>query len=355
MLPSRPLATTSLAALSFLLLAGSAFAADPVPVSPAPPTPQAAPPPQPEPARTEAAKAEPAKIEAPKTDAPSVGAASNGAARPSTSVIAQSALLTDDEPDSERFKVDPIADGALIVMGLGFAGTNELILSTGEIRPQQPGDSSRLLGIDHGAITQTIDPNAGTISNIGLYMAVAFAVFDPIFSGVRDGADAALVDAVLYAETLSLTLTLTDVAKLAVRRPRPNAYIEQAKLDAQYGADKAPAITDTDSSLSFFSGHAAICAATSATATYLAFSRSPHSWRPWVTLAAGVLLTSGVSFERVRAGAHFPTDVIAGAVAGAGIGVLVPHLHRHDTAPKVWIGFAPTTGTGGMATLQGLF
>ena len=59
--------------------------------------------------------------------------------------------------------------------------------------------------------------------------------------------------------------------------------------------------------------------------------------------------------ERVRAGEHFPTDVIAGSMAGSAIGVLVPHLHRHrDEPPTVWIGASPAPGGGSLA-LRGVF
>jgi membrane-associated phospholipid phosphatase len=265
-----------------------------------------------------------------------------------------------DEPlaksDDQHFKVDPVVDGTMTAFGLGTTALEELILSTGEIIPQRPGNPNNLLSIDRLAVTQTIDPNAGTVSNAGLGIAIGFAVLDPILSGVRDGWDAALVDGVLYAESISLTLALTDITKLAVRRPRPVAYAEQAALDNQYGGPtKSPSISSTDATLSFFSGHASMVAATTATATYLAFARSPRSWRPWVTFAAGTLLTAGVSYERVRAGAHFPTDVIAGSLAGACVGILVPHLHRHEAEPpKVWIGFSPMPG-GGSMSLQGLF
>jgi undecaprenyl-diphosphatase len=136
--------------------------------------------------------------------------------------------------------------------------------------------------------------------------------------------------------------------QVAVRRPRPIDYINCANAAATGGCGS------TDLQLSFFSGHASTVAAVSATATYLAFVRSPDSLLPWLTLVGGTALTSFVSYERVRSGAHFPTDVIAGAMAGAAIGVLVPHIHRHPFG-RLWIGFAPVEGGGATASIQGPF
>lgn len=247
------------------------------------------------------------------------------------------------------FQIDTITDIALIAAGAGFGGIDELILTTGEIRPQRPVNPNNLLGIDSGAVHQTFDPDASAHSNIGLAAALAFAVVDPFLSAWRDGPSAGLVDATLYAESLSLTFALTDLAKIAVRRPRPSAYVAQAALDAKYGPN-SPSISDTDQSLSFFSGHAALCAATTATATYLAFTRAPGTWRPWVTLVAGTLLTTFVSIERVRAGAHFPTDVIAGSLAGAGVGIIVPHMHRRPAGVgSTWYGLSPVPAGIGAA------
>ncbi len=288
-----------------------------------------------------------------------IGRSTTSMALALTTILASTSARAGDPPraDDQHFTVDPVADGVLIAGSGGFSAILELILSTGEITPQRPGDPNQLLSIDRIAVTQTIDPHADTISSVGLGLGIAFAAVDPLLSAARDGWDAAFVDALLYGESISLTLALTDITKVAVRRPRPIAYAEQAALDAQYGgASKAPSITNTDSTLSFFSGHAAITGAITATASYLAFQRSPHSWRPWVTLAAGSLLTAFVGFERVRAGAHFPTDVVAGALGGAVVGVLVPHLHRHTSeSPSVVIGFAPAPGGGGALVLQGVF
>ena len=83
--------------------------------------------------------------------------------------------------------------------------------------------------------------------------------------------------------------------------------------------------------------------------------RSPDTPRPWITLAVATALTGFVSYERVRAGDHFPTDVIAGSMAGAAIGIMVPHMHRHrDDFPAVWVGAAPAPG-GGTVAMQGIF
>jgi membrane-associated phospholipid phosphatase len=238
--------------------------------------------------------------------------------------------------EGQHFKIDPVVDGVLIVGGASFSILLAEILSTGEIQPTPPGSSDNLLAIDRVAVTQTVDPHAGTYSNIGLGVAIGYAIVDPIISGVRGGRNALLVDGVMYAESITITQALTQAVKIAVRRPRPIDYV-------QCGPTAAPGdCTATDLQLSFFSAHAAVTGAISATATYLAFMRAPHSARAWVTLGAGIALTAFVSYERVRSGEHFPTDVIMGSMAGAAIGVLVPHLHRHEAeAPPVWIGFAP--------------
>lgn len=261
-------------------------------------------------------------------------------------------------PPEEHAKlaIDPVADGALIVGAAAFAGTLDIIIGTGEVRPQQIAstfDRSQLLGIDRGAVSQKVDGSAGTFSNIGIVAAGVFAAVDPVLSGLReDDVHAGIVDAVIYAEAISMNWAVTNLVKIAVRRPRPQAYID---AEAHKG-DPTYSNSDTDSSLSFFSGHSSTTATIAATATYLAFLRSPHSARPWVTLGVGTALTSFVAVERVRAGKHFPTDVIAGGIAGAGIGVLVTHLHRTDPKERrIWVGMSPEGASGGTFQVGGVF
>ena len=259
--------------------------------------------------------------------------------------------------DSEHFTIDPVLDGLLVVGGFTFSELLSLIISTGEIKPQPPGDPNRLLSIDRGAVNQTIDPNADKWSTVGLWTAYGYAVLDPVLSGVRAGRRAFFVDAIMYAESSALTQALTSATKIAVRRPRPLDYANC------YPTNNPDLCSSTDLQLSFFSGHASGTAAIAATATYLAFVRSgPRSARPWITLGLGTALTAFVSYERVRSGYHFPTDVLMGSMAGAGIGILVPHLHHHPhyheqelESPPVIIGYAPSTNGGHSLTFQWKF
>ena len=126
---------------------------------------------------------------------------------------------------SQHFTVDPVVDGVLISTSYGFSLLLGLVLGTGEIRPSLPGSTDKLLAIDRVAVTQSIDPHAGTYSNIGIWVAYGYVLLDLAHSGLRDGRNALLVDAIMYAESLSLTSMLTSMTKIAVRRPRPIDYV----------------------------------------------------------------------------------------------------------------------------------
>jgi membrane-associated phospholipid phosphatase len=259
-------------------------------------------------------------------------------------------------PTRLRFVADPISDGAVLSLSAGVGALSAAILSTGEIVPQQPQSPDRLLGIDRSSVSRSPDSTWQAVSNVTVLAAFGYAGVDTIWSGFRDSPDAAMADAFIYGESIAVSWAVSNLAKIAFRRPRPSAYREQQRLYEQYGQDNAPDISETDSALSFYSGHASFAATLTATATYLAFARAPRSPRPWITLGVGTALTALTCVGRVQGGQHFPTDVIAGTMAGAGIGILVPHLHRSDDTKQrpVWIGAAPSPG-GGAVSFGGAF
>jgi len=130
--------------------------------------------------------------------------------------------------------------------------------------------------------------------------------------------------ATMWAETGLITYGLTGLGKWAVRRRRPFTY-----LPAGPGyPGLAEAQGARDARFSFPSGHSSMTAAMcffSARVYHDLFPDSPA--RPVVWVLAAVIPAS-VAWMRVRAGKHFPSDVITGYLLGATVGISLPALHR---------------------------
>lgn len=141
---------------------------------------------------------------------------------------------------------------------------------------------------------------------------------------------------IMASEAGLLSYGLVGMSKGIFRRQRPFSYAANLPIGSSTFA------LDEDAKKSFFSGH------TTMTTTALFFGASvfeayrPNSkLRPFVyTFAA----TGGaaVAYLRMRAGKHFPTDVLLGYVVGANIGMIVPWLHRRYNVRNrnIWLSFS---------------
>lgn len=132
-----------------------------------------------------------------------------------------------------------------------------------------------------------------------------------------------LIIAVMYAESILIEEGLTGIVKNTTGRKRPFVYNPDVPDSRK---------TEESAVRSFYSGHAST-AFNSAIFFCTVFSDyypdSRLRWAVWV----GMLATASmVGYLRYRAGMHYPTDVIAGAVMGSLSGFTVPFLHRqHNT------------------------
>jgi undecaprenyl-diphosphatase len=141
-------------------------------------------------------------------------------------------------------------------------------------------------------------------------------------------------EAVTYAGSYgAIWLAIAAIAAFTLRRPQVFVWTLVAdglgQLAAQVLKDVIPrarphvhALVTRPHSHSFPSGHAT---ASFACATFLALT-FPRLWLPLVVLAAAV------AWSRVYVGVHFPLDVLAGAVLGAAIGVVVAKVLRRRSA-----------------------
>ena len=80
---------------------------------------------------------------------------------------------------------------------------------------------------------------------------------------------------------------------------------------------------------SFFSGHVSTAAASTFFAAKVYSDYHPEFGnKKYLLFGAALIPPMVVGIYRYKAMKHFPTDVFTGLVVGAGMGVLVPHLHK---------------------------
>jgi membrane-associated phospholipid phosphatase len=126
----------------------------------------------------------------------------------------------------------------------------------------------------------------------------------------------------VLADTAAVTLALTEIFKVSVRRERPK--------EALVGAD--------DLNRSFLSGHTSIAFSLLASASVMAF-REGFLWAPhFASIAA--LTGLAVGYARVASGMHWFSDVVAGMGLGVAVGVAMPFLvdekNFDDDQPLTW-------------------
>lgn len=123
----------------------------------------------------------------------------------------------------------------------------------------------------------------------------------------------------MYLESLATTAGLFTLSAGLTNRARPYVYSDEQKMSTKL---------KSTATRSFYSGHTAAAA----TATFFTAkiyndlhpgaSELPYVW------AGAAIAPAAVGYFRLQAGQHFLTDVILGYALGAGVGILVPELHK---------------------------
>ena len=162
------------------------------------------------------------------------------------------------------------------------------------------------------------------------------AVLTPIAGSLGRGADDRFANTELvYGEALALDTFLHSVVKFAVRRPRPYTY-------------RLPPGTPCktrDCAVSFYSGHAATSFTAAVAGSYLFAASAKDRGSRDAMWGFELALAGATANLRVRAGMHYYSDVLTGAIVGTGIGVLVPVLHGERYRPS---GVELASGAGGL-------
>lgn len=209
-----------------------------------------------------------------------------------------------------------IVGGGLLLHGLAF-GLERDPVPLWERHGQR--NIATIGRIDRGTVGNR-SAGAARASDL-LFLSTTVATF--MVAGFTD--DRPVVPLVIMGESLLLSSGLTNAVKVMAHRPRPYVFDTEVPPPLRMRADAYR---------SFWSGHAANAASLSvACATLVDRSGASPAARTTAWVAAGAVPIT-MAWLRVRAGRHFPTDVLAGCIAGALVGVAVPYFHRpQETLP----------------------
>lgn len=181
--------------------------------------------------------------------------------------------------------------------------------------------SSELLGLLDESVKKNFSDRAATLSDATLATAMVTPVLLQLPGGWNRDTGRHLL---LYGEALSANLFVHSLTKYLVQRPRPYNYHPHPRVaEFARGAEK-------DSHVSFYSGHASTSFAAAVAGSYVFASGAADREIKALVWLFEMTLASTTANLRVRAGRHFYSDVLTGAVVGSAIGFLVPALHADD-------------------------
>jgi len=157
-------------------------------------------------------------------------------------------------------------------------------------------------------------------------MLISATLAGPAFAKLGQGANLSLANAgLVYGETLTANLVLNAFFKVVFSRPRPYTYGNFTK--ALGDEDDGPYV-------SFYSGHTSTSFAAAIAGGYLFAEHANDRTSRFALWSTELALASATSMLRVRAGKHYYSDIVVGALAGSAFGVLIPLAHGASYAPE---------------------
>jgi membrane-associated phospholipid phosphatase len=140
----------------------------------------------------------------------------------------------------------------------------------------------------------------------------------------------------MYMETMSVTGLLYTGSVYFVDRHRPYTYNPDVDMSEKVrGGAKN----------SFYSGHTALVASSTFFTASILSDYHPHSKFKWLYYTLAGATTATMAYTRLKAGQHFPSDLLLGMVQGTLTGILVPKLHKSKFVND-HVSIAPLIGDG---------
>jgi hypothetical protein len=223
------------------------------------------------------------------------------------------------------------------IVAVGAIGTAvPFLMSSTVVDRRCPCDPGHVNSLDHLAIGNH-SSTASVIGDVTVGLAVAAPVALELLT-VRP-MPTLFEDLGVFAEVMAVNGGLVTLAKFTVQRPTPQTY-----------AGDPERVHSPGGYLSFYSGHTSFTFASLSFAAVTLSVRNRQVVWPWIVTG---VTGGGVAAAMVLAGAHFPTDVAMGALAGTAVGVTIPLLHLRSSQ-RLGLDLVPSPAGRGLA-LQGRF
>lgn len=235
-------------------------------------------------------------------------------------------------------------DAVIVPVGLGLSllgdhvTNDQASLTRAEIAAMSPDDIN---GFDRTA-ARNWSPTWADRSDWGRDVslgAAALVTFAPLAPQVLRGRWRNSVTlGTMFAESYLLLRGATYTAKGLTGRVRP--FVRNTSL----GVDERLALSDADpqdAQQSFYSGHAAAGFALATLMSTVFTDIHGRSTASNVLWASSLSVAGFTAYARVKAGMHYPSDVLVGAAVGSAIGLAVPWLHRAGKGAPVDVAAGP--------------
>lgn len=132
----------------------------------------------------------------------------------------------------------------------------------------------------------------------------------------KDGAKIGL----LYLQAMAITGTVYTSSSMIARRFRPYTYNPNVDMSTRRGGGGRN---------SFPAGHPAVVATSTFFMAKVYSDYHPEMKHKWIMYAIAGSASLATGILRIKAGQHFPTDVMTGIPIGILSGILVPHFHKN--------------------------
>ena len=185
---------------------------------------------------------------------------------------------------------------------------------------------------DRGA-TNNYSKSAADASDLFFYGSMPVPLLLMLFDGKvrKDFGSVFLV----WWETMAVTGIYYTGSAYVIDRYRPLAYNPAAPMHER---------TDGNAKNSFLGGHPALVGSCLFFTAKVYSDYHPESNAKWLFYTVATGATATTAYLRLKAGKHFPSDLLVGSIMGPLTGILVPHFHKRKMFKNPHISITPFTG-----------